>query len=176
MGKCYFTEIKMQHPIWEVPTRSAYSRWKGHGRHPTRLRLRNLAKRPTQVKPIGSRHPEAGWTRAIIKEGSEGPIVCNFAFLRLTESRRKLAGARSLADHPPAFCWILRSSSTTSVNAPATTPLIEFVRISGMRWPIETTFKESKGEVGFDHYKMRSWLVASSYAVSLYGALLPGPF
>jgi len=43
-------------------------------------------------------------------------------------------------------------------NAPANTPLSEFVRISGMRWPIETIFKEAKGEVGLDHYEMRSWL------------------
>ena len=43
-------------------------------------------------------------------------------------------------------------------NAPADIPLIEFVRISGMRWPIEIIFEEAKGEVGFDHYEMRSWL------------------
>jgi SRSO17 transposase len=36
--------------------------------------------------------------------------------------------------------------------------VIEFVRISGMRWPIESIFEEAKGEVGFDHYEMRSWL------------------
>ena len=27
-----------------------------------------------------------------------------------------------------------------------------------MRWPIETIFEEAKGEAGFDHYDMRSWL------------------
>jgi len=27
-----------------------------------------------------------------------------------------------------------------------------------MRWPIETIFEEAKGEVGMDHYEMRSWL------------------
>jgi hypothetical protein len=32
------------------------------------------------------------------------------------------------------------------------------VRVSGLRWPIETLFEESKGEVGFDHYETRSWL------------------
>jgi len=26
-----------------------------------------------------------------------------------------------------------------------------------MRWPIETIFEESKGEVGMDQYEMRSW-------------------
>jgi hypothetical protein len=43
-------------------------------------------------------------------------------------------------------------------NAPLNTPLHEFVRISEMRWPIETIFEESKGEVGMDQYEMRSWL------------------
>ena len=43
-------------------------------------------------------------------------------------------------------------------NAPADTPLHTFVRIGGMRWPIETIFEEAKGEVGFDQYEMRSWL------------------
>ena len=36
--------------------------------------------------------------------------------------------------------------------------MIEFVRLSGMRWLIETIFEEAKGEVGFDHYEMRSWI------------------
>ena len=27
-----------------------------------------------------------------------------------------------------------------------------------MRWPIETIFEEAKGEVGLDHYEMRSWI------------------
>jgi ubiquitin-protein ligase len=27
-----------------------------------------------------------------------------------------------------------------------------------MRWPIESIFEESKGEVGFDQYETRSWL------------------
>jgi hypothetical protein len=43
-------------------------------------------------------------------------------------------------------------------NAPLDTPIADFIRLSGMRWPIETIFEEAKGEVGFDHYEMRSWL------------------
>ncbi len=42
-------------------------------------------------------------------------------------------------------------------NPPAKTPLTEFVRISGMRWPIETIFEENKGEIGLDHYETRGW-------------------
>jgi SRSO17 transposase len=157
MDKWYFTEIKCNTPIWKVRPEVHIPAWKGHGRHPTRLCLRHPAERPTQVNQLAVGIPEAGWIRAIIIEGSQGPIVCDFAFLRLTESRGNLPG-------PEVWLIIRRNLLDPSVikfyfsNAPATTPVIEFVRISGMRWPIETTLKEAKGEVGFDHYEMRSWL------------------
>ena len=32
------------------------------------------------------------------------------------------------------------------------------MRISDMRWPIETIFEAAKGEVGMDHDEMRSWI------------------
>ena len=157
LNKWYFTEIKCTTPIWSVRPEVHIPEWKGHGRHPTRLRLRHPSDRPVQVKELAAGIPKEGWTRATIKEGSKGPIVCDFAFLRLIESRGNLPG-------PEVWLIIRRNLEDPSVikyyfsNAPADTPLIEFVRISGMRWPIETIFKEAKGEVGFDHYEMRSWL------------------
>ena len=42
-------------------------------------------------------------------------------------------------------------------NAPMETSLSTFVRVSGMRWPIETCFAEGKGELGMDHYELRFW-------------------
>src|SRR5437763_7127745 len=42
-------------------------------------------------------------------------------------------------------------------NAPEDTPLAELVRVSGMRWPIESCFEEGKSEVGLDQYELRSW-------------------
>jgi hypothetical protein len=101
--------------------------------------------------------PKEGWSTTTLKVGSKGPIVCDFAFLRIIESRKNLPC-------PEIWLIIRRNLDDPAVikfyfsNAPADTPLIEFVRISGMRWPIETIFEESKGEVGFDHYDIRSWL------------------
>jgi len=157
LNKWYFTEIKCTTLIWRCRPEVHIPEWKGRGRHPTRLRLRNLADRPISVKELATAIPEDGWTTAIIKEGSKGPIVCDFAFLRIVESRNNLPG-------PEVWLIIRRNlDDPTEIkfyfsNAPATTPLIEFVRLSGMRWPIETIFEEAKGEVGFDHYEMRSWL------------------
>jgi len=132
-------------------------KWKGRGRRPTRLRLCDPNARPLQVKQLVRNIPKRDWVRATIKEGSKGPIVCDFAFLRVSESRANL---------PAGELWLIirRNLDDPSVikyyfsNAPADTPLSEFVRISGMRWPIETIFEEAKCEVGFDYYEMRSWL------------------
>ena len=148
LNKWYFTEIKCTTLIWRCRPEVHIPEWKGRGRHPTRLRLRNLADRPISVNELATAIPEDGWTTAIIKEGSKGPIVCDFAFLRIVESRNNLPG--------PEVWLIIRCNldDPTEIkfyfsNAPATTPLIEFVRLSGMRWPIETIFEEAKGEVRF---------------------------
>jgi hypothetical protein len=36
-------------------------------------------------------------------------------------------------------------------------PLEEVVRAAGARWTIEEMFKLAKGQVGLDHYEVRSW-------------------
>jgi hypothetical protein len=119
--------------------------------------LCNPADQPIRVDQLVASIPTDGWTTATIKEGSKGPIVCDFAFLRITEARNNLPG--------PEIWLILRRNldDPSEVkfyfsNAPAKIAVIEFIRISGMRWPIETIFEEAKGEVGFDHYEMRSWI------------------
>jgi SRSO17 transposase len=157
LNKWYFTEIKCSTLIWRAPPEVYVPTWSGRGRHPTRLRLRHSNDHPVRVDELVSAIPAEGWTRATIKEGSKGPIMCDFAFLRLLESRENLPG-------PELWLVIRRNLEDPSVikfyfsNAPVQTPLMDFVRVSGMRWPIETIFEEAKGEVGFDQYEMRSWL------------------
>ena len=165
LGKWYFTEIKSTTPIWRTRPKVYVPKWKGRGCRPTRLRLQNPSACPLQVKQLVRTIPKKDWLRATVKEGSKGPIVCDFAFLRLTESRANL---------PASELWLIirRNLDDPAVikyyfsNAPANTPLTELARISGMRWPIETIFEEAKCEVGFDHYEcpintgyeMRGWL------------------
>jgi hypothetical protein len=43
-------------------------------------------------------------------------------------------------------------------NAPRDVPFLDLVRVTGMRWPIESIFEEGKGEVGLDQYETRGWL------------------
>src|SRR5262249_45555814 len=43
------------------------------------------------------------------------------------------------------------------VFAPQATTLAEVVQTAGTRWTIERSFEAAKGEVGLDHYEVRSW-------------------
>jgi SRSO17 transposase len=157
LGKWYFTEIKSTSMVWITRPEVHVPAWNGRGRRPTRLRLHAPTDRPVQVKDLVKDIPAGSWTRAKIKEGSKGPIICDFAFLRLTESRANL---------PASELWLIirRNLDDPTVvkfyfsNAPAETSSLELIRVNGMRWPIETIFEEAKGEVGLDHYEMRSWI------------------
>jgi SRSO17 transposase len=66
----------------------------------------------------------------------------------------------------PGWCrWLLVRRSVSAptalaayvVYAPQDTTLEEVVRVAGMRWTIEICFEAAKGEVGLDHYEVRSW-------------------
>lgn len=81
--------------------------------------------------------------------------MADFAFLRVIGVRNKLPG--------PGVWLILRRAVTTGevkvylCNAPAATPQATLVRISGMRWPIETALEDGKQLVGLGDYQVRSW-------------------
>jgi SRSO17 transposase len=156
-GKWYFTEVARSTNVWRRRPAVFLPRWAGRGPHPKRLRLRTPSHRPVRVDELVRRLPQAAWVRCQVKEGSKGPLVCDFAFLRITEARHTLPGPtlwlviRRKVDKPEVLKFYLS-------NAPADIALAELVRISGMRWPIESTFEEGKGEVGLDHYETRSWV------------------
>lgn len=155
-GKYYFTAIKENSLIWSTAPQVHIPKWSGHGRPPTRWRLKDTRKHPIPVKDLVKKIQKQDWVRAVLKEGSKGPIVCDFAFLRVTESRNGLPAGqlwliiRRNLDDPSEIKYFFS-------NAPVSLPLAELVRVCGMRWPIETIFEEAKGEVGMDHYEMRSW-------------------
>lgn len=157
MGKWYFTEIACSSLIWRRRPAVFVPTWSGRGKRPTKLRLRTPTNKPRRVDSLVARIPKKSWTRATIKEGSKGPLVCDFAFLRVTEARAGLPG-------PEVWLIIRRNLDDPSEvkfyfsNAPRDILCLDLVRVTGMRWPIEIIFEESKGEVGFDHYETRSWL------------------
>ena len=157
LDKWYFVEVSCSSHIWTEKPEVHIPAWRGRGRKPTRLRLRNPKEKSQRVDVLAAQLPAKAWVRAKIKEGTQGPLVCDFACLRVVEVREGLPG-------PESWLIIRRNiQDPTEIkyyfsNAPAEIAPLQLVRISGMRWPVEIIFRAGKVEVGFDHYELRSWL------------------
>jgi SRSO17 transposase len=109
-----------------------------------------------QVKTLLATLPEDGWTRLSAGDGAKGPRWYDWRWLPLAEP-----------PEPGWRCWLLvrRSLSEPAdlaayvVFVQQPTTLEEVVRVAGSRWTIESSFEAAKGEVGLDHYEVRSWTV-----------------
>jgi SRSO17 transposase len=107
-----------------------------------------------QVKTILAAVPEDGWTRLSAGDGTKGPRWYDWRWLPLADPldpgwRRWLLVRRSVSDPTELRGYV--------VFAPQDTTLADAVRVAGTRWVIEQLFEAAKGEVGLDHYEVRSW-------------------
>ncbi len=95
-----------------------------------------------------------GWRRLSAGSGSKGDRLYEWIRLPLNRPlqegfRRWLLVRRSLDDAEELTAYV--------VFAPEETTLEQLARIAGSRWQVEVAFEAAKGEVGLDHYEVRSW-------------------
>ena len=155
-NKYYFAEIPCSICAWtEQPKMKLPVKKSKKGRRPTKLYAEPAAKR---VDSLAFLLEPKQWRRAIIHEGSKGPMQVDIAVIPAIYSEDKLPGNNE---------WLIirRKSSEQPIknwkfyrcNAPANTLWEELARLTAWRWPIESTFEECKGELGMDHYEVRNW-------------------
>jgi SRSO17 transposase len=107
-----------------------------------------------QVKTILAALPADDWTRHSAGAGAKGPRWYDWSWLPLAAPmlptwRRWLLVRRSVSAPTDLTAFV--------VFAPQTTTLAEAVQVAGTRWTIESSCEAAKGEVGLDHYEVRSW-------------------
>jgi SRSO17 transposase len=107
-----------------------------------------------QVKTVLAALPAEGWTRLSAGDGAKGPRWYDWRWLPLADPvdpawRRWLLVRRSVSTPQELQAYV--------VFAPQDTTLEAVVRVAGTRWVIEQLFEAAKGEVGLDHYEVRSW-------------------
>ena len=111
---------------------------------PGQVTLRALA---AALRPVA-------WTRLSCGEGAQGPRVYDWAYTPLRPALQGGWQHGALVRRHPARPDEVAYSL---VYAPDGTPLADLVRAAGSRWAVEDTFKLAKGQVGLDHYEVRSW-------------------
>lgn len=157
LDKWYMAEVPHSTQVWTRFPQTEVPAWSGKGRKPTRARLKPGQPEPVRVDEIANALPKKKWHPYQIKEGSKGPLVAEFAFLRVFPTRDGLPGPaqwlvlrRTLEDEPELKTYLS--------NAPMNLPKRERVRLTGMRWPVEAAIKDGRDELGMDHYMTRTWL------------------
>jgi SRSO17 transposase len=159
LGKWYFAEVPVSTKVWIKAPQIEFVGQGPMGRPRKHLRVVSGEPPAEEVRAIAERLPKRAWKRATIKEGSKGPIEAEFALMRATRARRR----RPAGDGGRVWVVFRRSTHENAEikvylsNAPQTCPKRELIRLSGMRWPIESAFEEAKGELGMDHYETRTW-------------------
>ena len=98
--------------------------------------------------------PAHDWVQLSAGAGSKGARVYAWQEVRLHPPadrgwRRWLLFRRSLSEPSDVAAY--------TVFAPAHTTLIAHVQVAGTRWTVEESIQTAKGEVGMDHYEVRSW-------------------
>jgi SRSO17 transposase len=106
--------------------------------------------------------PDAAWQRLSAGDGAKGPRLYDWAHLPYNGAAKGFACAllvrRSVAKPDEVEFYL--------THVPQGTQPAELVRVAGARWDveprgspdIESLFEQAKGEVGLDHYEVRSWV------------------
>ena len=155
LGLWYVAEVPHSTRVWDERPAIHIPPRRGRGRRPQRTRLVAGAPEAQPVLEVAAALPAEAWTRQTSKEGSQGPMVAEFAAIRVVAVRDTLPGPD---------VWLVRRRhvetgelKTYLCNAPVDTALETRVRMSGMRWPIETCFEDGKQLLGMGDYEVRSW-------------------
>jgi SRSO17 transposase len=130
------------------------------GRKPTRGRATTkprVVTKPVRVDEVAAGIPPGAWRRVTVAQGSQGPLVYEYAELRVWFSEEgvpsgpeRLLVRRSLGQEPE-----LKYHRT---NAPAGVALGTLASIRSRRWAIEQDLQSGKGECGLDEYETRGWV------------------
>jgi SRSO17 transposase len=110
--------------------------------------------RPLPAAEVAATVTSGRWQRLSAGAGAKGPRLYDWTLKPLVSPAdpgwgRWLRVRRSLSASAELAYYV--------VFGPVGTPLVEIVRVAGTRWAIEESFETAKGEVGLDHYEVRSW-------------------
>jgi SRSO17 transposase len=100
--------------------------------------------------------PHDKWERIKVRDGEKGPIEV-FAFCTRVETKRDGAPAR---EETLLVMQTIHGGKTWYFLAPQGTTLngARLVAVAAHRHHVEQALEMAKGEVGFDHYEVRSWV------------------
>jgi SRSO17 transposase len=149
----YMVETPITTTFWMVdPATQVPSDESGPGRprtQPSREQVRS-------AREIVATLPASAWRPIKLRDGAKGPLVLEYAGLRVWAVRHRRPGPavwlvlqRSVDNPHEVKVWVS--------NADEHTPLELLAQAGATRFRVELFFEEAKGELGMGHYEARAW-------------------
>ena len=148
----YLLEVPANTTVWTVDPAEEVPAAPGIGRPPTRPRRDAVH----SVKAVAEALPADAWHTDQVREGAGGPLVFQFAAVRVWAVRHRKPG-------PPIWLVFRRSLGADPAikyyvsNAPVETRLESLALVSGCRFRVEEFFEEGKSYLGMAQYEARAW-------------------
>ncbi|MDH6465654.1 SRSO17 transposase [Micromonospora sp. A200] len=104
-----------------------------------------------RVDDLAERIPTTEWQQHSCGPGAKGPRDYLWAWITTATNRGEqrwllIRRNRTTGELAYYLCW-----------SPRPVPLHTLVTVAGSRWSIEELFQTGKGQIGLDHYQVRSW-------------------
>jgi SRSO17 transposase len=160
----YVVQVKADTSAYPEQTRPTVAPYSGRGRRP-QPRYRD---KPTSLTQLALAAGQSAGVELIWRRGSKGLQRSRFLCLRVrpagvTPRRQAAARAEGVGWELPV-CWLLVEWPVDQPepvkdwlsSLPATTPMVELVRLGKLRWRVEQDYRELKGALGLDHFEGRS--------------------
>src|SRR5512138_1551197 len=153
LGQRYVVEVPVTTAVWTADPATCIPAYSGRGRVPTapdRDAVRTVA-------ALAAELPASAWQALQVREGAVGPLVFEFAAVRVWAMRHRKPG-------PPAWLLIRRSLGEKPEvkyyvsNADGETPLSTLALVACTRCQVEEFFEDGKSYLGMAQYETRSWV------------------
>lgn len=151
-GQRYMVETPVTTTFWLVDPATQIPVDNGAGRPHTQPSREYVL----SARDIIAALPPAAWQPLKLREGAKGPLVFEYARLRVWAVRHRRPG-------PPVWLVLQRSVDNPQEvkvwvsNADEQTPLDLLAQAGATRFRVELFFEEAKGELGMGHYEARAW-------------------
>ncbi len=153
MGQRYVVEVKKNTIVWTVDPATLPGAFPGPKR---RKKLGYYRYRETKsVEKLAAELPAEAWQPLVLREGAKGPLVHEFAVVRVWAMRHYKPG-------PPIWLLLRRTTEKTDLkyyvsNASQETPWQHMALAGAARWRVEECLEDGKMHLGMADYEARSW-------------------
>jgi SRSO17 transposase len=153
MDQRYVVEVKKNTVVYTVDPATLPGAFPGPKR---RRRTGSYRYQEVQsVETVAAGLPAEAWHPLLLREGSKGPLVHEFAIVRVWAMRHYKAG-------PPIWLLLRRTTEKTDLkyyvsNASEQTPWQHIALAGSTRWRVEEGFEDGKMHLGMADYEARSW-------------------